>query len=63
MNILCKTCCKWVDCTRSDNKPDGFCLDRDLFTHTAEERNCTDYAEGKPLTEKEWEDFQYAESV
>ena len=55
---ICQTCCNWVDCTKT--KPEGFCLLKDLFTYTAEKK-CLEYKEGKPLTEEEWEDFNYAE--
>ena len=59
--MLCESCSNWVDCTRADKKPDGFCLLRDLFTHTSEKK-CNDYKKGNPITEKEWEDFQYADA-
>ena len=48
-DILCRHCCHWVDC-----KTNGFCLDRDLFTYT-EETECSDYLEGVPMTESEYE--------
>ena len=52
--ILCLTCAAWVDCGEREKKPWGFCLARDLFTYTAETR-CTEYSEGKPITEDEFE--------
>ena len=55
--ILCKSCICWVDCGEKKGKAHGFCLCRDLFTHTAE-TECRDYLKGKPSTEEEWENFQ-----
>lgn len=55
--ILCKTCIFWVDCTK-DNKPKGFCLLEDLFTYTDKEV-CENYTEGKPVTEAEYEDYNF----
>lgn len=49
MNV-CRTCVYWVDC-----KTRGFCLNMDLFTYTAK-RRCESHLEGKPVTEKEWEE-------
>ena len=51
--ILCKSCNKWVDCSKN-NETQGFCLVLDLFTYTLKQ-TCTDYEKGKPMTEKEWE--------
>ena len=39
-----------------DNKPYGFCLQCDLFTYTSKTK-CSMYLEGKPLTEKEYENY------
>lgn len=47
---LCRKCNFWVDCGAK-----GFCLVRDLFTYT-DESECQDYAEGKPMKEKEYEE-------
>ncbi|WP_074640531.1 hypothetical protein [Treponema bryantii] len=52
--VLCKSCEKWVDCTKDDNLPIGFCLVEPLFTYT-ERTLCGDYEQGKPFTEEEWE--------
>lgn len=58
--VLCKTCCKWVDCSK--DRPMGFCLEEDLFTYT-ERIMCGDYCEGKPMTEAEWEHCEEDESI
>lgn len=55
---LCIHCLKWVNCdSEGDSKsPYGFCLVKDLYTYTACER-CSDYTEGEPFTESEFETF------
>ena len=53
--ILCKTCLFWVDCSTED-KVDGFCLGKDLYTHTAE-TECSDYESGEPMSEQQYEDY------
>lgn len=55
-DVLCETCNFWVDCTREDNKPHGFCICRDLFTYTYETR-CKDYAKGTPISEDDFENW------
>jgi hypothetical protein len=52
--ILCESCCHWVDCGEKDGKPYGFCLNLDLFTYTAKTA-CAEYDEGKPVTEEEFD--------
>jgi hypothetical protein len=52
--ILCKKCLFWVDCSK-ENKVEGFCLCRDLYSITAE-TECADYENGEPMTEQEYED-------
>lgn len=57
MNILCKSCVFWVNCSKPDKKNYGFCLVRDLFTYTAKTK-CSDYTKGKPMTEQEYEEIE-----
>lgn len=57
MNILCKSCVFWVNCSKPDKKNYGFCLVRDLFTYTAKTK-CSDYTKGKPMTEQEYEEIK-----
>lgn len=56
MEILCKTCICAVLC-----KDKQFCLNEELFTYTAK-TSCQDYIQGTPMTEQEYEDYQYAEA-
>ena len=58
--IVCKKCACWVDCTKN-GETKGFCLQENLFTYTAK-TSCQDYIEGTPMTEQEYEDYQYAEA-
>ena len=51
--ILCRSCNFFV---LGEKRDSGFCLCRDLFTHT-EETECADYAEGEPMTEEEYENW------
>lgn len=60
MECLCNKCATWVDCGIRENKPYGFCLQQDLFTYTAR-TDCIDFIEGKPITEKEYGEFNNAE--
>ena len=53
-DMLCCKCMYWVNCTKED-EIDGFCLTEDLFTHT-KKTECKDFMEGKPMTEKEFEE-------
>lgn len=60
-DILCETCSKWVKC-KADKKAKvnehyGFCLWQDLFTYT-NNKKCSDYCKGNPMTEQEWEKCQ-----
>ena len=55
--VLCKSCIKWVDCSKNNNLPMGFCLCEDLFTYT-EKLQCHEYVKGTPYTEAEWEMVQ-----
>lgn len=57
--ILCNFCTLYVV---SKNKESSFCLIRDLFTHT-EETVCENYQKGTPITEEEYDSFNYAEVI
>lgn len=56
--ILCKKCIYWVDC----HGDSSFCLQEDLFTATAR-TSCPNFKEGKPMTEEEYESYQYSEVI
>jgi hypothetical protein len=58
--IICSKCSSWVDCGIKYGERYGFCLLQDLFTYTAR-TDCVDFTEGKPLTEKEYDEFNYSE--
>ena len=50
--ILCRSCCRWVDCGEKDGEPWGYCVIEPLYTHTAYTR-CGDYVRGEPIKEDE----------
>lgn len=60
MEILCNECSTWVDCGIKNNKPYGFCLQKDLFTYTAETQ-CSAYIKGTPISELEYELYNSGE--
>ncbi len=60
--VLCKSCIKWVDCTKKNGRPIGFCLEEELFTHT-EKTVCDDYVQGNPIPEKVWEECEEDENL
>lgn len=51
---MCQNCIKWVDCHNGK----GFCLVRDLFTHTEPDDTCKAYEEGSPMPVEEFEEIR-----
>lgn len=54
----CCHCSNWVNCKWFNGKPYGFCLTEDLFTYTCKfvDEDCSNFEEGTPITEEEWEE-------